>query len=245
MLQALEPLGDDRGLPGYIADHLAAAIIEGRVTEGAKLNEVELAEAFATSRTPVREALRILARDGFVVITPRRGAHVVTFTAEWTAQVYLCRAYLQGLAAKLAIRRLTGADLARFDVLLAEMDEGARTGDSRRGYLATIEWHATLAGRADNPIVEQLISSVGVNIQRLRYMAASVPGGIRRSARRHRQLLRALRAQDGDLAESIVRVTVAEAGQALLVDQFGLSPATLREPPYNLVELVESLRHGV
>lgn len=237
-IQPLRSLQDDRGLAGRIVEQIAEAIVEGRFAEGAKLTESELSQAFGTSRTPVRDALRILAQDGLVVLLPRKGARVVTFGPHWTAHVYVCRAYLQGLAAKMAAPRLTPDDFQDLRGLLDEMQRAAETGDSARHYHATVPWHSRLAARAGNDPLEHMMASLGRRVQRLRYIASEIPGQIERSARRHRQLYRALEARDAGEAERIVRLTIAEAGEAVLMHRFGLTVRDVAEFPFNLTHLV-------
>src|SRR5687768_9628113 len=113
-----QSLGADRGLAGQIAAQVRRAIIEGALPADQKINEEQLSEPFATSRTPVREALRSLEAEGLVRLVPRRGAWVSPLVPEEAADVHLCRAYLLGLACKLAAIRGTDDDARTLFALL-------------------------------------------------------------------------------------------------------------------------------
>jgi len=233
-------LSADTGLVGHISNQLAMAIIKGELEEGAKLSEEQLAQAFGISRTPVREAIRVLARDGLVQLAPRRGARVISFTPKWTADVYLCRAYLQGLAAKLATNRVTWADLEACRTWLAEMRSAAESQDAHAHFTAVVAWHSLLSERAGNEPLEAMMTSLGRRIQRLRYVAAQIPGQIARSAVRHAELYDALETRDGLAAERAVRLTIAEAGEAVMEHHFGISKEQLAAPPFGLRQIIDT-----
>ena len=94
---------------------LKRIILEHQIPQGGKLNEVELATALGISRTPVREAINRLGKEGLVEIFPQRGAFVVQFSEKDVYELFLIRENLEGLAAYLAAEKMTGTDLARLE----------------------------------------------------------------------------------------------------------------------------------
>jgi DNA-binding GntR family transcriptional regulator len=234
----LEPLGGERNLPNRIAENLAEAIIDGRIGEGAKLREVPLAETFGLSRTPVREALRLLERDGLVSHEPRRGIRVVRFTPSQVAGIYACRAYLGGFAARLASPSLNESDLQTLDGWLDEMRQAAEARDARRHYRIVLKWQVILSQRSNNEFLMSLTRSLGRRTERLQYVATAIPGQMDRSDKRHDELLEALAAHDGSRAELVMRRTIAEAGEAIIGHHFGLSAKELAAGRYKLTEIV-------
>ena len=99
-------------LPEAAAERLRALIIEGALAPGAKLNERELSDRLGLSRTPLREAFRVLAGEGLLRQLPNRGVQVATMTAEEVRHAFEVMAALEGLAGELAAERVTAADLA-------------------------------------------------------------------------------------------------------------------------------------
>src|SRR5688500_12744404 len=111
-------------LPQAAAERLRILITEGVLAPGARLNERELSERLGVSRTPLREAFRILAADGLVVQLPNRGVQVVGMSAEDARHAFEVMGALEGLSGELAAQRVREADLDALRDLQAEL-EGA------------------------------------------------------------------------------------------------------------------------
>jgi DNA-binding GntR family transcriptional regulator len=105
-----------------VTDRLRAAILTGEIPAGTKLVESLLAERYGTSRGPIREAMRELARQGLVVELPRRGSVVATLTSRDLAEVYEVREALEVGASKAAIRRASDSELRDLERLLGPME---------------------------------------------------------------------------------------------------------------------------
>lgn len=105
-----------------MTDRLRAAILMGEIPAGTKLVEATLAERYGTSRGPIREAMRELARQGLVVELPRRGGVVATLTSRDLAEVYEVREALESGASKAAIRRASDAELRELERALVPME---------------------------------------------------------------------------------------------------------------------------
>ncbi|MDX6560244.1 MAG: hypothetical protein QOD65_58 [Gaiellales bacterium] len=105
-----------------MTDRLRAAILTGEIPAGTKLVEANLAERYGTSRGPIREAVRELARQGLVVELPRRGSVVATLTSRDLAEVYEVREALESGASKAAIRRASDAELRGLERRLEPME---------------------------------------------------------------------------------------------------------------------------
>ena len=110
-------------LPEAAAERLRTLIIEGELAPGARLNERELSERLGVSRTPLREAFRMLAADGLLVQLPNRGAQVVSLSREDVRHAFEVMASLEGLAGELAAARVTDGDLGELRALQAEMEQ--------------------------------------------------------------------------------------------------------------------------
>jgi DNA-binding GntR family transcriptional regulator len=112
--------------PGAAYDRIRRNIVEGRYRPGERLIEQRLAEELALSRTPVREALRMLQSEGLVHVEPNRGAAVRRLTVDDIADLYDFRSRLEGYAAELASQRVTGGQLERLRQAASRFDAAAR-----------------------------------------------------------------------------------------------------------------------
>jgi DNA-binding GntR family transcriptional regulator len=210
------PLGADRGLSGQIAAQLRRAIIEGQLSPGQKINEETMSEAFATSRTPVREALRMLEAEGLVVVMPRRGVWVSQLVPEEAADVHLCRAYLLGLAAKLAASRKDDEVLSEIDRLMAALREFTE-GDRWLDYVAVMAAiNDQIVQASGSAHIMEALRPLNAKAQRYRHISATLFRRREDSLRNYENVVEAIRTGRGTDAENLMRNAVAEAGEALL-----------------------------
>lgn len=144
-----------QALGEQIAEVLAQAIVSKRIPPGAKLSEEELAAQFGTSRTPVRDAFKLLAAEHLVIIMPRRGVRVLDFDGRRIVDIYQIRGRLHGLAAGLAAER-AAADQRSDLVSCAEQMKTASAADDLEAFLeANLTFHTVLEAAADNVFLVQ------------------------------------------------------------------------------------------
>lgn len=213
-------LAHDRGLPSRIADRLASSIIDGSFAPGARLSEPELAEMMGTSRTPVREALRMLERDSLVTLLPRKGARVSRIDAAKAADIYSCRAYLYGLAAKLATLAAHPEELAELLGFVDQMEAAVTAPDIAQYFHLNVSFHERVAAIAGNDMLLRLIAQLGRITLRLRFLSLTIDGRLDESLEWHRKLAAAMRSRDANEAEVIVRTLIRDAGEAVLREHF-------------------------
>jgi len=115
-----------------VSDALREAIMNGTLHAGERLMEIQLAEEMGVSRTPVREAIRKLELEGFVVMIPRKGAYVSDISLKDINDVFEIRTALDALAAGLAAERITDDELELLERLLVEIAESVEQGDIDR-----------------------------------------------------------------------------------------------------------------
>jgi DNA-binding GntR family transcriptional regulator len=185
-----------------VVERMRAAILAGELRAGSKLVEVELAERFGTSRGPIREAIRELAREGLVVELPRRGTVVSTLTARDLAEVYAVREALEIAAGEAAVARASDEGLRTLEKPLAEMEAALAAGGD---YLEVAEhdlgFHRALVALAGNgrmsAIEEQMLAQTTLLLRTAAEGNPTLRTGIERSA--HRDILDALLARDAGL----------------------------------------------
>lgn len=210
-----------------LAAELSERIIDGRYPPGTSLREVPLAEEFAVSRSSVREALRILERDGVAKIEPHRGASVTRLTTDELIEIYQVRRVLLGLAMALAQERCTETDLAWFDARCADMEAAGRLDDARAGSTHA-DISAAMALRilrlSGNKRLEQLLTQMSAQIARYTRLGLSAPQRRAQSLQTWRALVRALARRDGLEAEQLGRQLVNDTLRFALDRIAGLTP---------------------
>ncbi len=210
------PLGDDRGLVDRIAEQIRGAIVEGNLPPGEKIREEALSEAFATSRTPVREALRMLEAEGLVTIIPRRGAWVSELVPREAADIHLCRAYLLGLACKLAAHRRTEEDMRELDALVARLRD-FKERDMGPDYVAAAaainDW---IVNMAESTQIREALKPLNAKARRYRHVSGSLSWRREDAVRNYEKIAGAIRRRRPDEAEQLMRRTIAASAEALL-----------------------------
>ena len=181
------------------------AILDGRIAPGEGLREERLAAELNVSRTPIREALRKLAEEGFVLYEPHRGARLLTPTAEMAREVFQIRESLEAIAAREAAARMdaeTRTHLRRhFDAIRPRVRAGdlSDVGDSI---------HPAMFDHCGNQRLVQLRAVLHGQVTWLQTFAVSIPARPARAFRDHLRILVAIEARDAQAAEEAVRTHI-------------------------------------
>ena len=162
---ALQPLQRE-ALRDRVVQAIRDAIIQGKLRPGEKVPEGELAQQLTVSRTPIREAVRVLEGQGLVVVNPKRGTYIAMPDRADTADGLAVRTSLEVLAVEQAIERSTDEAwnelLARLNEILDEMAVSISSADTVRGVELDIEFHATLINAARNRHLWRSWHAVGI-----------------------------------------------------------------------------------
>ena len=212
-----ERIRQQKTLRETLVESLRDAIIRGTFEPGAKISESELAGKFGISRTPVREAIRQLESEGFLTVLPRRGAVVSSFTAKDVQEFYDLKALLEGYAVRLAIERLTDADIERMRVLNQQMVDYAAEDNPRALFKAHNEFHEVFINKCGNDKLKAVLTSLLTQFQRFRYLL-TVAGKTEGSIAQHWDIIDALKARDPDRAEQLVRDNATYGEEVLIHD---------------------------
>ncbi|SJZ36016.1 DNA-binding transcriptional regulator, GntR family [Enhydrobacter aerosaccus] len=184
-------------LPEAAAERLRTLIIEGELAPGARLNERELSERLGVSRTPLREAFRMLAADGLLVQLPNRGAQVVALSRDDVRHAFEVMAALEGLSGELAAARVTGQDVEELQTLQAEMEQAHERHDLPTYYRVNRAIHERINGIAGNPILTQTFKTLNTRLHALRFRSNLVRAKWDQAVAEHRQMIEALAVRDG------------------------------------------------
>jgi len=201
---------------------LKAGILDGTYGFGARLGEVELADTFGVSRTPVREALRRLDTEDLIETLPNRGARVRSWSGHELDDIFDLRALLEGHAAGLAAGRAGKDDIELLHGLCDEMDRmsrGGRAYDLNRLADFNRQLHQKILELSGNALLPQLVRSITqLPIVVSTFSHYSVEQ-LQRSMRQHRELVEALAAHDVQCADAVMRSHILSARRVLLTGE--------------------------
>lgn len=199
-------LGQGRRLSDRIADHLRSQISSGKFNPGDHLNEVQLTKSLGVSRSPVREAILQLERDGFVDIAPHRGAFVRQVDASVLREIGLVRALLEGAVVRELTQRQTteSFDSSAFEDDLRRMRVAVAEDDGEALATAHLAFHSRLCNLSNNRVLRQMLvdlraqTSVFIRFGHTQFMR----GDLSELVGRHEELLRTIESGDIERAEN-------------------------------------------
>ena len=203
--QGSAPLAGPTGLGAPAFYEQVAELLRGRIyahelAPGAWIDEQSLADEFGISRTPLREALKVLAAEGLVELRPRRGCYVAELSERDLDEIFPVLALLEGRVAEEATRRLASADIARLEAIHADLERHAAAHDADRFFEANQAFHSALQELAGNRWLTQLIDDTRKFVKLTRRDSLRLEGRLKQSLAEHRDILAALQKRDAGLA---------------------------------------------
>jgi DNA-binding GntR family transcriptional regulator len=198
-----------------VHDRLRDAILRGEIPPGRPTSQVVLARQLGVSRTPLREALRLLQREGLILSEPNRRIRVADFSISDAEELYAMRIALEVVAIRLTVPTLTSEDLAELEGLMAQMDHYMRQHDQARMDVPHSAFHSRLVAAA-GPRVATTMNQLFDHALRYRLAyGAMAPDGYEGRRAEHRAILDASAAADAELAS--VQLARHYAQTAMLV----------------------------
>lgn len=155
-------------LRDVVFNTLREAILKGELKPGERLMELQLAAKLGVSRTPIREAIRMLEQEGLAVTIPRKGAEVAKMTEKDMEDVLQIREALDELAASIACEQITGEELEELKVTMREFEEYTKTGDVKRIAEADVRFHDIIYQATGNPKLVNMLSNLREQMYRYR-----------------------------------------------------------------------------
>ena len=204
------------GLHEQAAARLRQMLVEGHIAPGAKLNERELADALRVSRTPLREAIKMLAIEGLVDLLPNRGAVAVRLTEADVMHSFELLGALEGLAGELAAERIGDAALAELRAKHYEMLACFERRDLSGYYRLNALIHQGINAAAANPVLARSYASVNARVQSMRFRTNQNEAKWKRAVKEHNQMLAALEARDGAALRAVLQLHLAHKRDVVL-----------------------------
>lgn len=199
-----------------VAVRLRQRIVEGQIAPGTKLNERELAELLNVSRTPLREAIRMLAAEGLVELLPNRGAVVAQMSAQDVADTFEVIAGLEGQSGELAAQRITEPELAEIRALHFEMMAAWTRRDLPTYYRLNAQIHTQINAAARNPVLAQTWRTVNARLQALRFRSNFDEAKWKRAVKEHERMVELLAARDAAALRALLMEHLMHKRDAVL-----------------------------
>ena len=178
-----------RPLRELVCETIRQAIVDGVFSPGERLMEIQLADEMGVSRTPVREAIRKLELEGFVVMIPRRGTYVADISIKDINEVYEIRTSLEVLAAGLAAERISDEELETMQRLLVEIGQHIEDGNIEKIVEIDTAFHDVLYKASRNKRLAGIINNLREQITVIRRRSMMYPGRLQNTMEEHRILV--------------------------------------------------------
>jgi DNA-binding GntR family transcriptional regulator len=208
-----------RTLPSSLHDDVATQlrnyIFDGQLRPGSFIDEVTLCELWSISRTPLREALKVLTAEGLVRHEPRRGCFVNEVTEQDLDDIFPVIALLEGRCAFDATQRATPADLQALEVWHQRLQQHADAGRINDYYDANFAIHEAIIQLANNRWLAQTIADLRKILKLARLQQLHAPGRLKQSLKEHLAVFAAIKAGDAAGADTAMRNHLLQQREAL------------------------------
>lgn len=204
-----------RSLHDELVDRLYELIVDGSLAAGNKVPERALCETYGVSRTPMREALKVLAAEGLVSLEPNRGAWVTRISLDELEEVFPVMGVLEALSGELACQRITDAEVDEIRRLHQEMAAHYEARNRPDYFQANQRIHEAILEAARNKTLAQQYRVLAARMRRARYLANMSDKRWKKSLEEHEEILHALERRDGPALAQILKDHLANKFQTV------------------------------
>lgn len=212
----LKPLAERKSAGEHIFEHLKRAIIGGDITPGSRMVESRIAETMGVSRTPVREAIHKLEREGFLIKQHRRGFTVAGLTRDDVEESFGIRAVLEGYAARLATVKHSPAELKPLNRKIDQFERHLQNDDLESLPDINTELHQMLYALSRSPRLIKIINDLQSQILRFRIMILKDRALARASHQDHREMMAMMEKREEQVVEQLVKAHILKGQSAVL-----------------------------
>lgn len=194
-----------KSLHQELADQLRDLIVSGELEQGKKVPEKDLCEHFGVSRTPLREALKVLANDRLISLEPNRGAWVTPITRADVEEIYPVMGALEGLAGEMACARLSDAGIARIKDLHHQLATAYAAEDRSEFFKVNQMIHEEILIGAGNKTLSAQFQSLAIRVRQARYLAPVSASQWALAFREHEEMIACLEIRNGAGLSRVLR----------------------------------------
>jgi DNA-binding GntR family transcriptional regulator len=195
-------------------------ILNGDLKPGDRLNEVQLSEALQISRSPVREAIQRLVKEGLVVLVPRKGAFIRKLAVKEVEDLFETRVTLETKAASLAAQRASESQLNKFSSLLDRTESALKNEESNKYalgfYSLNFDFHLKIAGLAQNAVMEAMIQELNAKLRLVRHRSGAEISRAWEAFEEHKKVFECVKRGDSDSAFNAMAKHLMKAREAIL-----------------------------
>lgn len=188
-----------------VADRLREQIYQHELAPGDPIDEMALCELYGISRTPLREALKVLSSEGLIELIPRRGSFVRSMDIDELNELFPVMAVLEGLCAREAVENCTPRDLKQLEKMHGKLEECAEQGNIDAYYEQNFVFHQAIQDLSGNKWLQRIIGDLRKVLRLARHMQLTIPGRLQESLKEHRQIIQAFSQQNADLADQTMQ----------------------------------------
>ncbi len=207
---------EDKSLRERVVNNIRRAIEAGALKPGTRLVETAIAEQMGISRAPVREAIRLLEQEGFVVSIPRKGSFIIKLKRQDIEEIYVLRTTLERLAIKLAFHHMTSEDISELEMLIEKMRQAADDNDLSQ----LVEWdhafHRRIIENSHNRWLIRAWLNMSAQLRLFFSMKDQLYDSPHDVVDTHFPIIDALRGDDVESAQEILAQHIVEAGELVL-----------------------------
>ncbi len=197
-----------RPLREMVYEELKMQILTGAIVPGTRMMEVELAETMGVSRTPIREAIRKLEKEGLVIIRPRRGAYASSISTQDMLEILEVRQNMEGLAAYFAASRMTPDQLDTLKQLSDKYNEAVNAGNTEDMIEYDTKFHRCIVDSCNNKVLVQMIEQLQEMVLRFRYIYYDTFRRAENMPEEHQAIYDAIACGDEDAARAAADVHI-------------------------------------
>lgn len=196
---------------------LREAIVKGKLAPGEKLVEVKIARELNVSRTPVREAIRMLELEEFIITVPQRGVFVAGIKSKKEIDdIFQVRIVLEGLAASLTAQNIKQEQIEKMNKYTEQIKECIENNDLQRCIKIDIAFHQIIYEASQNKWLQKILDSLFEQITRFRAKSLSQAGRMKKALLEHKELSEALAEGDSETAKELAQKHIAEARESVV-----------------------------
>ena len=183
---------------------LRDAILKGELEPGERLMELHLANQLGVSRTPIREAIRMLEQEGLAITVPRRGAQVARMTEKDLEDVLEIRDALDGLAVSAASKHMTGKDFKELETAMQNFEQAVTQGEVRQIVEADEVFHNVIYQAANNPKLSTIVQNLKEQMYRYRYEYVKDNADYKMLIEEHQNIIKGLREKNLEYVKKVM-----------------------------------------